>query len=271
MILILALVLPLGFPIAAGVSASPATLESGYRQMYNLEFDEAHKTFLSWSQSHPEDPMGPSSDAAAYLYSEFNRLGILQSELFADDEALRKFKKPMPDRESKKNFEASLARSDQLADAILSKSPDDRNALFAKILNQGLRSDYVGLIEKRLMASLGYMKNGRNLAKRLLSIDPSYYDAYLAIGVENYILGSSPAPVRWFLQLFGSQADKQQGIETLELTARRGHYLQPFARLLLAVAALRDKKRNEARELLAGLAQEFPNNPLYAKEMSRLK
>jgi hypothetical protein len=115
------------------------------------------------------------------------------------------------------------------------------------------------------------MKNGRILAEKLLAINPSNYDAYLAIGVENYILGSSPAPVRWILQIFGAQTDKLQGMEKVRLTAEKGHYLLPYARLLLAVAALRDRNRDKARDLLDGLAREFPNNPLYSRELARLR
>ena len=249
----------------------PDSIEAGYRQMYNLDFESAHRIFRAWERTHPDDPLGPSSDSAAYLFSEFNRLQVLQSELFADNEALKKSRKPTPNPAFKEGFENALARSDRLADAVLAKAPEDGNALFAKVLNLGLRADYVGLIEKRYLASLSYMKNGRLLAERLLAIDPSNYDAYLAVGVENYILGSSPAPVRWILQIFGSQTDKIQGIERVRLTAEKGHYLLPYARLLLAVAALRDKDRDKARELLDGLAREFPNNPLYARELARLQ
>jgi hypothetical protein len=255
----------------APAESAPATIEAGYRQMYNLEFESAHRTFQSWEQSHPDDPLGPSSDSAAYLFSEFNRLGVLQAELFADDEMLKKSKKRTPDPVFKKSFESSLAKSDRLADTVLARLPEDENALLAKILNQGLRADYVGLIEKRYLASLGYMKSGRALAERLLAIDPENYDAYLAMGVENYILGSSPAPLRWILQILGSQTNKVQGIDKVRLTAEKGHYLLPYARLLLAVAALRDKDRDKARDLLDGLAREFPNNPLYARELARLR
>ena len=106
---------------------------------------------------------------------------------------------------------------------------------------------------------------------QLLSADPSYYDAYLASGVENYLLGISPAPVRWFLRIGGAHTDKTRGIQELQLTASHGHYLAPYARLLLAVAALRDKDRATARTLLEGLAREFPQNPLYARELSRIQ
>ena len=42
------------------------------------------------------------------------------------------------------------------------------------------------------------------------------------------------------------------------MTAQYGHYLEPFAKLLLAVAALRDNNRALARELLSGLHNRFP-------------
>jgi hypothetical protein len=57
----------------------------------------------------------------------------------------------------------------------------------------------------------------------------------------------------------------------LRITAEKGRYLKPYARLLLAVAALRDKDRVRARELMAGLASEFPHNRLYAEELARLR
>lgn len=259
-------------PLAlAQTSVSSLDLNSGYRQMYNLQFEGAHQTFRAWEQSHPDDPLGPASDAAAYLFAEFDRLGVLQSELFVDDERLKKGQKLVSDPESKLAFEGALAKSEQLANRALSASPQDRNALFAKTLNLGMRGDYLGLIEKRLFTSLGYMKNAGMLAEKLLAIDPSYYDAYIAVGVENYILGSSPAPVRWMLRAYGAETDKNQGIQMLRLTAEKGHYLLPYARLLLAVAALRDGDRKQASEILADLAREFPNNKLYARELARLQ
>jgi len=135
----------------------------------------------------------------------------------------------------------------------------------------GLRSDYAALIEKRNLASLSYMKVSRSTAQDLLVLDPNCYDAYLAIGVENYLLGSTPAPVRWVLRITGSETDKEEGVKRLRLTADKGYYLAPFARLLLAVAALRNKDPQSARTLLAGLANEFPRNELYSKELARIQ
>jgi hypothetical protein len=164
-----------------------------------------------------------------------------------------------------------LTRSDELVSKILAASPNNANALFARVLANGLRGDYTAMIEKRNLASLGYMKISRITAQQLLAIDPTCYDAFLAVGVENYLLGTTPAPVRWVLGLTGSQTDKDEGIQRLRLTADKGHYLAPFARLLLAVAALRDKDKNTARLLLTGLATEFSRNQLYSKELARIQ
>ena len=256
---------------AGSLLSSSSPLDLGFHQMYDLQFEEAHRTFNEWEQMHPDDPLGATSDAAAYLFSELDRLGVLQWQLFLDDEKFKQSKRLAPNPLTKQDFDKALARSERVANAILARSPQDRNALLAKVMDLGLLSDYLALIEKRYLASLGYMKIAGILAQKLLSIDPSCYDAYLAIGVENYILGLKPAPVRWVLRIYGAQTDKDQGIQKLRLTAEKGHYLLPLARLLLAVAALRDKDRNQARELLTGLAQQFPNNGLYRRELNRLR
>jgi hypothetical protein len=246
-------------------------LERGFRQMYNLDFASAHSTFGVYQKLNPDDPLGYVANAAAYLFSEFNRLQILESDLFIDDHRWDNRSTQAPDPAVKSAFEAQLARSDSLVDQVLAKTPNDANALFARVLANGLRGDYTAMIEKRNIASLGYMKTSRVTAQQLLAVDPTCYDAFLAVGVENYLLGSTSAPVRWILRATGSQTDKAEGIERLRLTAQKGYYLAPFARLLLAVAALRDKDKTTARTLLAGLATEFPRNELYSKELARIQ
>src|SRR5262249_49327390 len=98
-------------------------LKRGYQHMYNLEFDAAHKTFQDWQTTHPEDPLGPVSEASAYLFSEFNRLKILQLELFADDDKFESRDKLKADPEIKKSFDKQLSKVDELATKRLAVSP----------------------------------------------------------------------------------------------------------------------------------------------------
>ena len=257
--------------MAASVPSVVPMIQTGYHQMYNLEFDGAHKTFAQFEQQRPDDPLGHVSNAAAYLFAEFDRLNILQSEFFVNDDRFRHAKRLTPDAAVRQAFDGELAKAEQLANGILARSPQDPDALFANILSMGLRADYSALVEKRYLDSLRVIKNSRETAEKLLAIAPDYYDAYLAIGVENYMLSLKAAPVRWLLSLGGAQVDRERGIQDLRLTAEKGHYLSPYARLLLAVAAMRNKDRAQARDLLAALVRDFPHNKLYSEELARLQ
>jgi hypothetical protein len=258
--------------LAANVEALSVNpvIDRGYRQMYDLNFDEAHKTFAQWERDHPADPIGPVSNAAAYLFAEFDRLNILHSEFFVENSMFHHRPKVTPDTAVRQSFDQELDKSTGLSDKILTQNPDDPDALFAKILTLGLRADYVALIEHREFDALKVIKNSRATAERLLTIQPNYYDAYLAIGVENYLFSLKSAPMRWMLQAGGAETDRARGVEDLRLTAEKGRYLNPYARLLLAVAALRDKDLPKARDLLGALAREFPHNRLYAQELAQL-
>lgn len=266
------IVLPLLLLLAAdpAVSSRPASIETGFRQMYDLQFGPAHQSFEQWMGEHPDDPMGPASDAAAYLFSEFARLHILQSELFLHDDAFARRKKPDPDPAVKQKFDDALQRTEQLSKSALATDPSNTNAQLAALMRFGLRSDYLALIEKKYMASLADVKASRAIAEKLLAANPALADAYLALGVENYLLSLKPAPLRWFLRAGGAETDRQRGIADLSITAEHGHLFLPYARILLAVAALREKNVARARELLEELARDFPDNPLYRQELARL-
>ena len=137
-------------------------------------------------------------------------------------------------------------------------------------LSAGLKADYAALIEKRNLASLGLTKDASRWAQQLLAADPGCFDAYVATGVSKYIVGTMAAPVRWLLRFGGVSGDKKVGMDELQLTADHGQYLAPFARILLAIAYVREKDKPKARELLAGLREQYPGNALFAREIARL-
>jgi hypothetical protein len=204
------------------------------------------------------------------LFAEFDRLGVLESQFYENDSAFASRKKYEPDPEQRKFFEQRLANAERLAGYRFTRDPHDRDALLAMTLSNGLRSDYAALIEKRNLASLHYAKESSVWAQQLLAADPSCYDAHLAGGVTKYLVGSMAAPVRWLLRVGGVPADKARGIADLQATAAHGRLLAPFARILLAIAYVRDKETSRAREVLRSLQTDFPNNPLFGRELARL-
>src|ERR1035438_811278 len=100
------LILPCCLCALAAAASAETPLEVGYRQMYDLQFAAAHRTFADWQSTHPDDPMGPASDAAAYLFAEFDRLHILQSEFFIHEQHFMTDHKLAPDPVAKRKFDA---------------------------------------------------------------------------------------------------------------------------------------------------------------------
>jgi len=253
-------------------SADPPSvkLNRGFLRLYDLDFSGAQTEFELWEKLNPGNPMGPASEAAGVLFSEFNRLGVLDAQFYEDDSVFGARKKYEADPQQRARFEQRLTRAEDLAKSRLSHDVRDRDALLAMTFAAGLRSDFAALIEKRNLASLHYTKEATAWAQQLLAADPTCYDAHLAGGVSRYIIGSMAAPVRWILRLGGVAGDKAGGIAELQTTAAQGHLLAPFARILLAIAYVREKEWARARELLLALQRDFPDNTLFGRELARL-
>src|ERR1700748_3832066 len=84
---------------------SAASLDDGYRQCCNLQFDQAPQPLHELGHANPGKPLGPASDAAAYLFAEFDRLHILQSEFFAEDQSFLNLHQLSPDPKIKADFD----------------------------------------------------------------------------------------------------------------------------------------------------------------------
>jgi hypothetical protein len=259
-------------PVASAFSTplTGSALDDGYYDMYNLDFPAAHQKFQQWMSAHPQDPMGPASDAAAWLFGEFDRLHIIDVQLFADQSRFDNRQRLTPDPNVRKSFDDRAAQAERLADAALQRNPKDTDALYVKTVICGMQSDYALMIDKRDIAALNLSKQASAFSRQALASNPTLYDAYLATGVENYMLSLKSAPVRWILNLTGANTDREEGIRLLHLTAAKGHYLAPFARMMLAVAALRDNHPQEAKNILIALSKEFPQNTLYQRELARI-
>ena len=250
---------------------SVSALDRGFSGLYNLDFAGAQKDFAKWQQLHPDDPVGPVSEAAGFLFSEFNRLGVLEAQFFENDAAFAGRPKLTPDPVVRQHFMAAIGRAQNLSHQQLAKDSKDRDALFALTLSSGLQADYAALIEKRNLASLHFAKEASAWAQQLLAVCHDCYDALVATGFSKYIIGSMAAPVRWILRIGGLPGDKQGGIADLQTTAAHGHYLAPFARILLAIAYVREKDKTQALQLLTGLRQQFPANTLFPREIAHLQ
>jgi hypothetical protein len=245
-------------------------LDEGFHFLYELKPAEARAQFDAWQKSHPEDPLGAASEAASYLFEECYRQRVLTSEFFLDDKHFLGKIPLKPNDALRAAFFTANQRAQAMARLRLTTNPQDADALFVMTLSVGMQADYASLIDKSQLGSLAMIKDADKYAKELLAIAPDAFDAYVTLGAANYIIGSLPPPKRLILVFRGIHSDKNAGIHQLEIAAGHGHYLRPFAKILLALAALREKRIEVARTQLTELVAEFPDNSLFATELSKI-
>jgi hypothetical protein len=253
-----------------GILRAPE-IDAGFHLLYQLKPAEAREQFAVWRNSHPEDPLGDAAEAASYLFEECYRQGVLTSEFFLDDKRFLGKDALTPDPALRAAFFAAVKRAQDLAERRLKEAPNDAGALFAMTLSVGLEADYASLIDMEQRESLRMIREADKFAKRLLVVAPDAADAYLTLGVANYIIGSLPRHKRFFLRFAGIRGDKEGGIRQLEIAAADGRYLRPFAKILLALVALREEQPELARTQLKELVAEFPGNPMFASELAKLE
>jgi tetratricopeptide (TPR) repeat protein len=249
-------------------------LAAGFHSLYAQNFAEAREKFDNWESQHPEEPFGEVAVAASYLFEELFRQGVLSSDFFLNEKRFLHGIDGKPDPGRMKNFQDALDQARKLAKQRLAKNSRDPEALFALTLAAGMESNADMMLKKQHLESLKRLKEGNEYAKELLAEQPDANDAYVAIGSANYIIGSLSGGARFMLWFGGIHGDKKLGMEQLRKTIEGGRYLQPFAKILLALAARREKQVAVAQKLLRELSEEYPESSLfsaeYAKAMGRV-
>ena len=263
--------LPPATTIGAIQLSSQPQIDAGFRLLYELKFPEARGMFQEWEYRHPAEALGPAAEAASYLFQEFDRQGVLTSEFFLDDNRLLGGIAGAPDPRLRDLFGAAVKKAQTLANIRLKSNPQDADALFALTISAGMLADYSSLIEKRQIEGLRLTREADTVAKNLLVVAPSAADAYVALGAANYILGCLPVYKRFLIRFGGFHGDRALGMQQMQLTAARGHYLRPFAKLTLGLAALREKQWDLARGQFEQLTAEFPANAKFAHELAKLQ
>lgn len=266
---------------AAGVNAQPigdaATpafvsvpeLSSGFRQLYIQKFPEGRALFEAWASQHPDEPFAQVAIAASYLFEEFYDQGVLTSDFFLNEKKFLHGIEGEPDPARMAGFEGAITRARELASQRLSKDPRDPEGLYALTLCAGMESDADMILRKHNLDALRRLKEANSHAKALLAERPDAKDAYLALGTANYVIGSLSMGFRAMLWFGGVHGDRKLGMQQLTEAADGGRYLEPLAKIMLALAARREKQKPLAQKLLRELTEEFPESPLYSVEYAK--
>jgi hypothetical protein len=244
-------------------------LSAGFDLLYQQKFAEAREAFASWESRNPEQPFGQVAIAAGYLFEELSRQGVLTSDFFLNEKKFLHGIEGSPDSERMSHFRDAIARACELARERQKTNPKDGEALLALTLAAGMESDAESILQKRHLAGLKSMKKANGYAKELLAQYPDATDAYVATGIANYVIGSQSGGTRFALWFGGIHGDKKLGMEQVARTVENGRYLRPFAKIILALAARREKQDALAQRLFRELSEQYPNNAHFASEYAK--
>jgi hypothetical protein len=244
-------------------------LSAGFDLLYRQRFAEARETFANWESRNPQQPFGQVAIAAGYLFEELSRQGVLTSDFFLNEKKFLHGIEGSPDPARMSHFRDAVARACELARDRQKTNPEDGEALLALTLAAGMESDAESILLKRHLAGLKSMKKANGYAKELLAQYPDATDAYIATGIANYVIGSQSGGTRFALWFGGIHGDKKLGMEQVGRTVENGRYLRPFAKIILALAARREKQDALAQKLFRELSEQYPDNEQFASEYAK--
>lgn len=258
------------FQTVAGAGSLHETVaaQPGFEHFYNLEYDQAMEAFLLQAQRNPSSPDAYNHIAQTVLWKEMYRAGMLSSEFIGGTQFVHQPKLVLT-AEQQNQFHDALNRAISLSQEKLAADPNDPGGLYAIGVSYGLRANYSFVVRKAWRDALKDATAARKSHARLTELDPSYVDAELTQGVNDYIVGSLPFQWKMLGFLAGFRGDKQRGIRTLVEVGAQGRLNRVDAMVLLAALYLREHRPAEAVPVLRELTEEFPKNPLFKVELEK--
>ena len=253
--------------VAAQTPSQLDTLRAeGYEALYNLDYETARRHFQKMIELAPDNPAGPQSLAASLWIQQLNESWELKATLYSDKADENSKEKIDPRRVDE--FKKWTRRAKQLAQAKLRRDPRDVEALYFLGATEGLEAAYSAGVERKFMTALRAGEDAVDHHRKVLELSPNFYDAELTIGLQDYVIGSLPLPVKMLAGTFGVRGSKKRGLSELEKVARDGHWGRDVARFLLVDLYKREKRWDDAIATTRDLSTRYPRNYLFKLQLA---
>lgn len=242
---------------------------TGFEHFYNLEYDEAIRSFEAAVKSHPDDAFAINHLLSGVMFRELYRVGALDTELYAKNGFLNSKQFPIEPK-AKERILGLMEQSLKISEARLKTNPNDKDALYTRGVVRGLKATYIGLIDKSWFAALRSAVGARRDHERVLELDPKYSDAKMTVGIHNYVIASVSWPVKVAASVVGLSGSKQKGIRYLYEAGEAGGETSVDSKIALSLFLRREQRYPDALKLVGGLVGDFPRNFLFRLEDANL-
>ena len=251
-----------------GTSAEFNSLrERGNDALYNLDYQTARELFQQMIKIAPDHPAGDVYLANNFWLETLNAGRRLSSSLYSGGSFYEQdAEQDKVDVKREREFSELIRRALAVAAARLQKDPRDAEALYYHGAALGVRAGYNVTVKRSFRRAIGDANESITIQRKVVKLDPNYVDAYLSIGLYDYIIDELPWVWRTLAKLAGLSGSKKRGIERLEMVTKSGKYTSDDARVLLIGIYTRERQPEHALELITYLANKYPRNYLLGVE-----
>jgi tetratricopeptide (TPR) repeat protein len=232
----------------------------GFDHVYNLDYEEARASFENLRQQYPRHP-GPPLYLALTLWQRelFRRQDLGLDRLVSPESFMQATGRQMP-VEDKNAFLKYIGESQSFSRAILKERPGDRDARYFLGAAHGALAAFALTIDHDKRETF---RQGRQAYQYHLGIvmeQPDYYDAYVTLGLYEYVVANLPWYVKWIAQIAGYKGTQERSFKYLHSAAAKSQFVSVNARNLLVVLCLREKLYDEALQNAQFLHSQYPRN-----------
>jgi len=201
----------------------------------------------------------------AVLFRELYRIGALNAGEYANDSFINTRHRPA-DPHVCDQIKALVEQAEKIEEKRLDANPKDVTALYARGVTRAQFATYTALIEHAWFSALRNALGARRDHEKVLELDPHNLDAKLIVGAHNYVIGNLPWAVKAASSMVGLSGNKEKGLEYLKEAASGNTETSIDAKIVLVVFWRRERRFDEALQILRSLEPQYPHNVLFALE-----
>jgi hypothetical protein len=242
----------------------------GFDHVSNLDYEEGRAAFEHLRQQYPRHP-GPPLYLALVLWQHelFKRQDLGLDRLVAPESFMQATGRQMP-AEDRNAFLRYIGESQAYSRAILKERPGDRDARYFLGAAHGALAAFALTIDHDKRETF---RQGRQAYQYHLGIvmeQPDYYDAYVTLGLYEYVVANLPWYVKWIAQIAGYKGTQERSFKYLRTAATSSRSVSVNARNLLVVLCLRERLYDEALENAQFLHRLYPRNFLLQLNVAQI-
>ncbi|MBZ5496736.1 MAG: tetratricopeptide repeat protein [Acidobacteriia bacterium] len=248
-----------------------AQASPGFDCIYNLDYDQAERIFLTLRKQHPQHPAPPLYLGVIAWLRELFRRQDLDLDLFLSPAFFTKETSQVMPPEQRKAFFDYLDECRSLAQGILGKNPKNTDAIYFLGAAQGILGSFSITIDHSVRKAFSFGNKAYDYDRQVLKLDPKYYDAFMTVGLYQYIVGSIPWYIKWLATLVGYRGTKEEGFKAFDLAVTKGEYVRTDAKILEMVLLMHEGQPKDALRDAQELHRDFPRNYIFQINIAQIQ